>query len=464
MPETSPRERRVLLVYGLIAGLGSFMIAAYVLVSQGSWLIQIGQPIPFMLLSVLVGAKFRRRYRRAFRPGAADPEDDEDDIDVPDIQPQEAPEAPKKREKKKVSSRWKRRLFWLAIAGIAALAVFFGRVQLRIAGPFSVLPEQNADVRASVDGIVDQILVNEGDEVRQGQVIARLAAAPLQNDLQKNRADLSENRATLKKLESGPTVAEVEVATATVAKAKDQATFLRARVPRYEQLLNEGLLSRMAFEEAQQAALMAENDLDEAQRRLALLLMGTRPEDVQVTRARLDGLDAQRGYIERQLGFLDVTSPIAGSIATPALQLRQMNRQFVKTGDLIAQVYDISTVSVDILVSEKDIADVHVGQPVVIRARAYPDVEFRGEVSFIATSAQGSSGARTASTGAASIPHAGNDEGRSMLVTTRMANPDRLLKPEMTGQAKILCGERRIVELIERRVKHTLKVEFWSWW
>lgn len=463
LPDYSPRDRRILWVYGLTAGLGSFLIAAYVLVTQGSWLIQIGQPIPFMMLSVLVGAKFRRRYKRAFRPGASDPDEDEDD-DEPDIAPSPETEAPRKAKEKKISRRWRKRLLWLAVAAIAALAAFLGRLELRIAGPFSVLPEQNADVRAAVDGIIDQVLVNEGDHVQAGDVIARMAAGPLQNDLQKTNADLGENRATLQKLVAGPTAAEIDVAKAGVSKAKDQATFLRERLPRYQQLLDESLLSRMAFEEAQQEAVMAENDLLEAQRKLDLLVIGTRPEEVEATRAKLDGLGAQKRYLEQQLSMLDVTTPIAGVIATPALQLRQMSRQFVKQGDLIAQVYDVSTVSVDILVSEKDIADIRVGQPVVVRARAYPNVEFRGEVTFIATSAQGSSGLHTAATGTTNVPHVGSDESRAVLVSTRIANPDLLLKPEMTGQAKIYCGKRRISELFSRRATHTLKVDFWSWW
>jgi len=34
----------------------------------------------------------------------------------------------------------------------------------------------------------------------------------------------------------------------------------------------------------------------------------------------------------------------------------------------------------------------------------------------------------------------------------------------MTGQAKISCGKRRMVDLIRRRLARTLKVEFWSGW
>jgi hypothetical protein len=52
----------------------------------------------------------------------------------------------------------------------------------------------------------------------------------------------------------------------------------------------------------------------------------------------------------------------------------------------------------------------------------------------------------------------------TVTVTTRLANPDRLLKPRMTGTAKIRCGERRVLELVTRRFADWLRVEFWSLW
>jgi len=38
-----------------------------------------------------------------------------------------------------------------------------------------------------------------------------------------------------------------------------------------------------------------------------------------------------------------------------------------------------------------------------------------------------------------------------------------LLKPGMSGHAKILGGERRVIDIITRRLSRTIKVEFWSW-
>jgi hypothetical protein len=53
---------------------------------------------------------------------------------------------------------------------------------------------------------------------------------------------------------------------------------------------------------------------------------------------------------------------------------------------------------------------------------------------------------------------------KTVAITTEIENPDLLLKPEMTGQAKISCGQRRLLDVATRRVARTAKVEYWSWW
>jgi hypothetical protein len=149
-----------------------------------------------------------------------------------------------------------------------------------------------------------------------------------------------------------------------------------------------------------------------------------------------------------------------------------MNHQLVKKGDLIAKVYDIQTITAEIVVSEQDIADVKVGEPVVLKARAHPDQTFRGTVTAIATVAQINSSSSSGSvfsspgqtpSGTATFSRA-NVNPKTVLVTTRIDNSALLLKPEMTGQAKIFCGQKRLFDLVTRRIARTVKVEFWSWW
>ena len=129
--------------------------------------------------------------------------------------------------------------------------------------------------------------------------------------------------------------------------------------------------------------------------------------------------------------------------------LDQLAGAYLEFGDEICRIADKSVMEAEIAVPEKEIADVRIGQKVALKARAYPSVNFEGNVVSIAP-----------------VVNKGEEkwEPRTILVTTELHNASRLLKPEMTGNAKIFCGQRRIVDLITRRLARYIRVEFWSWW
>jgi len=197
-----------------------------------------------------------------------------------------------------------------------------------------------------------------------------------------------------------------------------------------------------------------------------MLYARIRPEDLQSARAKLTALEHQQRFLAGEVRAMTVVSPADGIVATPSRQLREMRGQLVTQGALIAKVYDFSTVRAQLIVSEKDIADVHVGQPVALRARAYPDVAFRGTVTAVAIEVTAVVPASTSSSSGStsSTPNSTTSSPRTFVVTTQIDNHDLLLKPGMTGQGKIYAGERRIMSLITRRLARTFKVEFWSWW
>ena len=56
-----------------------------------------------------------------------------------------------------------------------------------------------------------------------------------------------------------------------------------------------------------------------------------------------------------------------------------------------------------------------------------------------------------------------NVNGQQMVVVrSELQNEDLLLKPDMTGVAKIYCGDRRIADLITRRMVRWIRTEFWD--
>lgn len=517
-PEIAPRLRRVYLTYGISAVAFSWFVLGFMVVIVGDYFIENRGPAAVLFASALVGAKVKSRISRMFRRRSASSGGKAHVREVPvreatgreatgreasvreatlrDATVREAPapgESGREATGRESSGRSRSRREgshregsrrersrresprrdaaarpalrrWLAytIAAASMAAILFTiRLDLRIAGPFNVLPEENADVRAPLEQIIEEIFVDEGQVVKPGDPIARLDDRPLRAELASTESAIQEARAILRKLTVGPTAAEIAVARAGVTKAQDSVKYSTNRVEKLSILYQQGLVSQKELEDAQELAAAAANNRAEAGSKLRLLEVGTRPEEIAATRARLEQLESQQRYLEDQRARLLIVSPVAGIVATPTRQLKELRRQLVKKGDLILKVYDFTTVTAQIFVSERELDGIAVGQSVELRARAYPGTTFHGTVTSIATSAQGSAGTISQ---AGVFTSGSADPNKSVIVTTRIDNQTLLLKPEMTGQAKIFCGPRGIADLIGRRLMLTFRVALWSWW
>ena len=424
----TPRERRIFLAYGVVASVFSFWLLGFMALKLGAVVSKSHRGLlGFFLVLLLFFLKIRRRLRRLF------PETKAWFTSV-----------------KAALAAMKRPIVASAMLAALALLACFGRAELKVTGPLRVLPVRNADVRAEVEGTVEEIRVDEGDLVHQGDLIARLSDRDNAAELRKTEARIAQSTAKLQLLKAGPTKEEIEVARAAVDKAEASLRYTRNRLGRDKALFEQSLLSRQDFEATQQQAVTAENDLAEAKGKLNVLLSGSRPEELDQTRAEIASLEAQRQYLDEQVKLARVISPTSGVVATPSRQLKELVHQLVKKGDLIAKVYELRTIEAETPIAESEIADVRVGQTVALKARAYPDLTFLGRVTSIGTAVQ-------------PVPE-GKEGARTVLVTTQIDNDALLLKPEMTGNAKILCGSHRIIDLVRRRLARTFKVEFWSWW
>ena len=475
--DATPRERRIYLVYGLLAGAYSFWLLGFVVVQFGSFLIGRYQGVGFLLLAGLLVTVFRNPLKKVL---------------------------PKRESLASIN----RRTTCLVLLVLLLASVVLVRMELRVAGGFTILPIQNADVRAQIEGVIEKVQVDEGDLVREGDLIARLSDRDSRVELKTIEARIDEKRARLKMFKVGPRPEEIALARSeveaaktrqehawrrsnesgeihaaqrskaetAVQKADERLKYARNDLARFRALFQAELVSRKQIEEVEERVAMREREVEEAQAelrtiladdlaqvrkdlavaekevevaegRLKVLLAGTRREEIEATEAEIAGLEAQRGYLQEQLALVRVVSPVSGVITTP--KPKEKTGDYVKKGDLIAEVHELKTVKAEIAISEKEIADVRVGQRVVLRARGYPETSFVGRVTAIAPAA---------------IEEKQGLGERIVRVTTTIDNPSLLLKPEMTGNAKISCGQRRIVELLTRRVARYIRVEFWSWW
>src|SRR5205823_4159169 len=228
-------------------------------------------------------------------------------------------------------------------------------LELKVTGEFKVLSTRNADVRAEVNGIVEKISVDEWHVVRAGDVIARLVDRDYLADLRQTEGQIAEKSARLRMLKAGPRPEEIQLARreiqtattrvdearkeyeqaiqiqrqlrskaeATVKKAEEKLKYTRNELRRFNALLKDDFVSRKDYDAAENQALVADNELDEAQAelrrvladdlaqyrkeaalaetqrleaesKLALLVAGARREEIEAAEAEIVRLQAQQ--------------------------------------------------------------------------------------------------------------------------------------------------------------------------
>jgi putative peptide zinc metalloprotease protein len=464
----TPRERRIYLTYGLIAAGGTFLLLSSLLLLALSRLAD-GSNVPAaVIIPALIGLGIRGRLwaGRVFAKGSgARPRktDYDEDDDFTAVAPA-AGAAGAGEAQTPAPNNWAARARRLVIASVLLLLVVLGARQplpLRITGAFNILAAETTEVRSVLEGIIERVHVTEGQSVRRGQVMAVLSDRELRASLLQSEAQIREAEARLRLLRAGPLPQEVSVIEASIARAETRLRFARRKLERFEKMLEGGLVARSVYEEAEQEAESAEGDLREAEARRVALLHSIRPEQVEEVEALIDRLDAERRRIVQQLASLQIVSSAQGVVGTPARQLLLMHGQLIRKGDSVLKVHDLSTVKAQVLVSEKEIPEVRVGYPIELRVRAFPDHVFRGKVTYIASSATAPT--PPAGSTAAVAPMDIGKAINAVIVHTEIENGELLLKPEMTGRARIYCGERSAFALLLWHLKRYFRMDTFVW-
>jgi multidrug efflux pump subunit AcrA (membrane-fusion protein) len=163
-------------------------------------------------------------------------------------------------------------------------------------------------------GRIAEILVDEGDGVAEGAVLARLDQRVLEISRRRVSASLDAARARLLELENGPRETEIRVARQSVLDLDAQLAWTRVKEQR-----RRGLLARQATarEEVEQARFEIESlsaRRKAAQARLEELEEGTRAEQISAQLAVIAQLEAEREAIDLDLEKSVIHAPFSGSI------------------------------------------------------------------------------------------------------------------------------------------------------
>jgi RND family efflux transporter MFP subunit len=205
-----------------------------------------------------------------------------------------------------------------------------------------VVALREATVSAKSIYKVNEVLIQEGDQVHQGQVIARL--------------DDTNTRATLEQAQAQVQQTMAALAAAKVAAADAEPTYQRDRTQLAEGLISQDTYdaTKASYDAAQAAVAVAQQNLATAR---ASVMVAQSYENDTIIRAPFSGM-------------VTVKNAQPGEIVSP---------QFSGGGG-IAQIVDMDSLEVDVDVSENFISRVHPKQPATITLDAYPDWHIPAEV------------------------------------------------------------------------------------
>lgn len=332
----------------------------------------------------------------------------------------------------------------LALLVVTAVLVWFGQYQRRNQERYysGTIEATRADLAFQTAGRVAAVPVDEGQSIKQGQVLARLEPEVFASAVAQAEAALTQARANLNALEATLSLkqamlpAEVsraeaavqaveyqyrelsegyrpqEVAKARLAVADAQAALEKARNDkrRADKLFEENVIPKsnkdtqdLLYENAMhqyQVTLenlklaeegfrkesVAASEAKVAESRAALLLarsnliqIDVAEREVEAGRARVAAAEAALEAARIQLSYAELKAPFDGILTSRNVEPGEV----VSLGREVLSVADLSRVELKIFVDETEIGGVKPGQPVSVRIDTFPDKRFKGRVSYI---------------------------------------------------------------------------------
>lgn len=285
-----------------------------------------------------------------------------------------------------------------------------------------------ASVGFDAGGRVIRRTVDEGEVVRQGQVLAELDATTLREQVRAREAELATVKAALLDARQGPRTSEIEAARATLAQTLAQAAAAADRRARTHQLFQVGGISSIEYTHTQHTDDDARARVDEASARLKLLQEGTRPAQIAQAAARVQQAEAALALARAALAHATVRSPMDGVVLAKHVEPGEV----VAPGAAAVTIASLNAVYLRVYVPEAQLGRIKLGQTASVQTDSYPNNAYWGTVSFVSSEAEFTP--RTVQT----------PEERVKLVyrvKIDVPNPGFDLKPGMPADAAIVVGE-----------------------
>jgi HlyD family secretion protein len=276
----------------------------------------------------------------------------------------------------------------LVIAALSVAAAWAGRhLSGGTAAPVSVtgtIEATQVDVSVKITGRILERLVKEGDTVSRGQLLVRLDDSELGADVKRQEAALRSAQATLRDLQKGPRQQEIEDARAAVASAEATRSMTEREFQRNDQLFRQNLIAAQDVDRARQAYEVARAQERSAREKLALILEGSRPDQIDAARWQVTQAESALAQAQSRLREAQVISPIDGVVLRKNLEAGET----ANPGVPILTLVNPKDVWLRAYVPETEVGRLKIGDRATLRVDAFPNRVFSGRLIEIGSEAE----------------------------------------------------------------------------
>lgn len=273
-------------------------------------------------------------------------------------------------------------------------------------------PINQANVTPKISSPVRRILVNRGDHVRAGQLLAELESADLAAAANESKNQVDQSQAAYQTL-TGATVPEDRTkAQADVQSAQQTFDAAKKLYDNRAALQREGALAQKLVDDAKVAMVQAQSALDTAKRHLEALSQVSQRESIRGAEAQVNAAKAHHDSAVAQLSYAQIRSPISGIVSDRSVYAGEMPA----AGSPIVSIVDISQIVARANVPVKEAAAIKVGRPARITG---PDGDIPGKVTVVSPAVDPST--------------------TTIEVWVQAANPGEKLKPGGTVRVAIIA-------------------------
>ncbi len=281
-----------------------------------------------------------------------------------------------------------------------------GGLRVTVSATGNLQPTNQVDVGSELSGLVTEVLVDNNDRVRKGQVLARLDPSRLQDAITKS-------------------VAALAAAQAGVVQAQAAAQLTRASLARFEEV------SRLS-----KGKVPSGVELDTARAQNAGAIAAIQTAEAVVAQAR-----AQLSSDRTQLSKATIVSPVNGVVLSRRVEPGQTVAASLNAPVLFQIAEDLSVMQLEAKVDEADVGQVSQGQSATFQVDAFPGRTFPASVRRVDLGAN---------SGTASTSASASVTGAVVSYTAILAvdNAGLTLRPGMTATAEIVTMQKQGVLLV----------------